>query len=390
MPNKVSNYLYKTPDNKKQNILKEHNSKKKNLYNANNRKLDIRKNRMKEKIHQRQLRNENEKNENSYKTPVKSSKQNSIMSPKTPLKDILVNQNISKESILSYFFTVLFPDSINEMTNEPLHNDEVKDIFIILSNSLKYYNDWNKCIFLFYYIVTYDSCFDEFLNDKFIYCIINDLKYEFSIDLSPRLKVILAMDKHLENIRDSILKVLYSVTLDYINNQDKDACESEDNYNLEDGNSLLYVGLFKYYVEIIRNEIEEEEEKLIKTGDKKYIKPVVPIISDEYREYISKLLRQSYVFLKSYDIVIKNYRFFLEAIQTLCRIHPYITPLFLTKMYEYWPIWNPQKEQIFISILSTILVIYSRPVTYHVHYKTAFKKIFSKIADIIQGTHVYL
>lgn len=152
MPNKVSNYLYKTPDNKKQNILKEHNSKKKNLYNANNRKLDIRKNRMKEKIHQRQLRNENEKNENSYKTPVKSNKQNSIMSPKTPLKDILVNQNISKESILSYFFTVLFPDSINEMTNEPLHNDEIKDIFIILSNSLKYYNDWNKCIFLFYYI----------------------------------------------------------------------------------------------------------------------------------------------------------------------------------------------------------------------------------------------
>lgn len=150
MPNKVSNYLYKTPDNKKQNILKEHNSKKKNLYNANNRKLDIRKNRMKEKIHQRQLHNENEKNENSYKTPVKSNKQNSIMSPKTPLKDILVNQNISKESILSYFFTVLFPDSINEMTNEPLHNDEIKDIFIILSNSLKYYNDWNKCIFLYY------------------------------------------------------------------------------------------------------------------------------------------------------------------------------------------------------------------------------------------------
>lgn len=152
MPNKVSNYLYKTPDNKKQNILKEHNSKKKNFYNANNRKLDIRKNRMKEKIHQRQLRNENEKNENSYKTPVKSNKQNSIMSPKTPLKDILVNQNISKESILSYFFNVLFPDSINEMTNEPLHNDEIKDIFIILSNSLKYYNDWNKCIFLFYYM----------------------------------------------------------------------------------------------------------------------------------------------------------------------------------------------------------------------------------------------
>lgn len=236
--------------------------------------------------------------------------------------------------------------------------------------------------------MTVDTCINEFINNRFILRIISDLKYETSIDLSPRLKVLIAIDKHIENMRMELINDLYIITLDFIQQQVYNENSENNNYN-QKGSFLLYIGLFRYYVNTIRQEIENEETKIItQNSNVIYIKPVVPVINENYKDYIMLLLRQSFIFLKGYDIVVNNYNIFIDSIRTLCRIHPFVTPKFLIKMVDYWPYWNTLKEHCFIEILSEILSIYSRPVTYHEHYRNAFYKIFYKISLVIKGNHI--
>lgn len=112
--------------------------------------------RMKNKVIQRQIQAVKEKSQ--YSTPTKKPSPVSIItSPETPLKEYLspeeIEEPITGQVILTYLFKLLFPESMNELTNEPLHKDEVREIIYVLKYSFEYFYNWEDCIYINIYLL---------------------------------------------------------------------------------------------------------------------------------------------------------------------------------------------------------------------------------------------
>lgn len=283
------------------------------------------------------------------------------------ISDLLTLNSHPIDIMINKIIEYLFPNNMNPFSNERYHIDEIFSIKQVFYQSIKC-DEKIECI-------VNDSIqriINYVFNEKFIYNLVNGLLYERSIELSPRLQILIGLDNHVEGTYEVILHFLYEINCDFINNEDNYYSQKEE---INECNSVVLIGLFNYFVKRTKKIIDSKK---------------CNVFQDSYLTHqINSLLKQLFLYLKSNDIIEKSFSIFSDIIHDLCLFHPMIVPKILNKIIQYWPSVNTHKQFTYLELLMVILPIYGRPVTQLPEYQSSLKKVFTKLASVLNTPHVF-